>query len=72
MRRLRTQISIACIGAAAVLLSTTAHAQSAYQYVELKPTTSTKPSLAKVDAFFGLHVNNSGKVAGLAYVKVGL
>lgn len=46
-------------------------AQSAYQYVELKPTTSTKLGLSRVDSFFGLHVNNSGKVAGLAYVKSG-
>jgi hypothetical protein len=75
MRRLRTQISIAsiaCIGAVAVSLSAAAQAQTSYQFVELRPTTSTALSLASVDSVYGLYVNNSGKVAGRAHVKVGL
>lgn len=71
MRRLTTPISLACIGAAALSLPHAAQAQSSYQYVELRPTTSTAPSLASVESFFGLYVNNSGKVAGVARVKSG-
>jgi hypothetical protein len=72
MRRLRTHISIACVGAAASALPHVAQAQSSYQYVELRPTTSTAPSFASVDPVYGLYVNNSGKVAGMARVKVGV
>ena len=75
MRRLITPhgiASIACIGAAAMSLPHVAQAQSSYQYVELRPTTSTAPSLARLDSFYGLYVNNSGKVAGMAQVKVGV
>ncbi len=72
MRRIHTHITTACIGAAALSVSAAAQAQSAYQYVELRPTTSTAPSLARVDSFYGLYVNNSGKVAGVAQVKSGV
>jgi hypothetical protein len=72
MRRLTTPISLACIGAAALSLPHVAQAQSSYQYVELRPTTSTAPSLSSVDSFYGLYVNNSGKVAGVARVKSGI
>lgn len=71
MFRLKNQMSTACIGVALALPGIQAQAQSAYQYVELKPTTSTRPSLSRVESSFGLHVNNSGKVAGLAFVKSG-
>jgi uncharacterized membrane protein len=64
-------VSLACTGAAALFLPQVAQAQSSYQYVELKPTTSTTPSPAAIDTLYGLYVNNSGKVAGLAHVKVG-
>lgn len=53
-------------------LPTWAMAQTSYQYVALVPTTSASPGLSRVEASLGLHVNRSGKVAGLAFVKSGV
>lgn len=61
----------ACL-AALCGLPTWAMAQTSYQYVALVPTTSSSPGLARVEADRGLHVNRSGQVAGLAFVKSGV